>query len=108
MAKVWLPKSMARPQGPLVPQEVRDEQTGRKMIVFLPKPEYTESRNHAEDLEGSAKEKAVAQMRAKGPMKPHTVVSRQETGKLLREFNEYLERGKSRSVPNRYTFGWRE
>lgn len=103
MSKFWLPRNIMEGEQGLIPQTVKDEKTGREMILFLPTPDMTESRAHHEDLIEDSKEKAIEQMRAKGPK----VISKQETGKLLKEFREYLERNKTRSTPHRFIHGAR-
>jgi hypothetical protein len=104
--KMWLPTGALAPKSPLVPQRVRDDKTGREMILFLPKAEYTESHDHAQELEGSAKEKAIDMMRSKGKA-PERKLSRKEVGNLLRDHQAFLARQRQRSINNRYTAGWR-
>lgn len=98
MARIWLPRHTV-----LVSQKVRDEKTGREMILFLPTPEMTESRSHEQELIEAATESAIEKMRAKGPI---TTVSRQEVSEALRDFRKRLEKAKSRSSPSRYVGGF--
>jgi len=99
MAKVWLPT------GGLRPKAVRDEKTGREMILFLPEGAATESRSHEQEIAHAAEERAIEQMRAKGPIQ--RTMSRQEVGKRLKEYRQYLADKQKRTTPNKYTAGWR-
>jgi hypothetical protein len=98
---MWLPKNL------LNPQLVKDEKTGRQINLYLPSPNMAESPSHYQELVQAAQEKAIAEMRAKG-VKPQSKLTRKEVGMRLKEFREYQERKKQRTINDRYVTGWRE
>ncbi len=103
MPKLWLPLK----QSPLVPREVYDEQTGQRMLIFMPRDEFYESRQQKQELEEWAETTAKAQMVLTVQRKqPEEKVSREEISLALQDFLHRLKLKKNRTAPRRYEFGW--
>jgi len=99
MASIYLPiHQQAKPV------RVRDEKTGREMILIVPTVGY-ESRQHAEEVVMGAKERAVDSMRAQGAV-PQRKLPRHEVGRILQDFDRHLREKDQRTAPNKYVSGW--
>lgn len=101
MPRLWLP--IHKPQNPYL--VVKDEETGREMILILPSSSSYESASQQQEVEQAAKERAIEEMRAKGP-KLVSKLSRQEIIEGLKDYRKRLEKAKGRSGTPRYIGGF--